>query len=99
MVTLTNNPRDVYWLAQCMFLLKQYHRASHLLRSRNLDKSYILCNCLTVKCLLEANELNEAKQVIDSLDLDLLVHTTSVSAQFPLAAESMLFDDTPKNVS
>ncbi|KAJ8962121.1 hypothetical protein NQ318_018078 [Aromia moschata] len=37
-VALTGNPRDVYWLAQCMYLSKQYHRAAHLLRSRNLEK-------------------------------------------------------------
>ncbi|CAH1379766.1 unnamed protein product [Tenebrio molitor] len=96
-VALTSSPRDVYWLAQCMFLLKQYHRASHLLRSRNLDKNYVLCNCLTVKCLLEANEPNEALQVMNSIDLDLLIHGTSVQASYPSSVESLLFDDTPKN--
>lgn len=38
-VSLSNGePRDVYWLAQCMFHMKQYHRAAHLIRSRGLEK-------------------------------------------------------------
>ncbi|XP_044262196.1 cell division cycle protein 16 homolog [Tribolium madens] len=89
-VTLTGNPRDVYWLAQCMFMLKQYHRASHLLRSKNLDKSYILCNCLTARCLLEANEFNEALQVLNSIDFDF-------STENAANIEALLFDETPKN--
>ncbi|KAI2660764.1 hypothetical protein H4Q32_008422 [Labeo rohita] len=32
------DPQDIYWLAQCLFLTAQYHRASHALRSRKLDK-------------------------------------------------------------
>jgi len=38
-VSLSNGePRDVYWLAQCMYLMKQYHRAAYLIRSRGLEK-------------------------------------------------------------
>jgi hypothetical protein len=38
-VSLSNgDAQDVYWLAQCMFLMKQYHRAAHLIRSRGLEK-------------------------------------------------------------
>lgn len=40
-VALTENARDIYWLAQCMYLLKQYHRAAHLLRTKNLEKVFI----------------------------------------------------------
>lgn len=32
------DPQDIYWLAQCLYLTSQYHRASHALRSRKLDK-------------------------------------------------------------
>ncbi|KAB0403193.1 hypothetical protein E2I00_015013, partial [Balaenoptera physalus] len=31
-------PQDIYWLAQCLYLTAQYHRAAHALRSRKLDK-------------------------------------------------------------
>lgn len=37
-VVQTDSPRDVFWLAQCMYLQKQYHRAAFLMQSRNLDK-------------------------------------------------------------
>lgn len=77
-------------------MLKQYHRASHLLRSRNLDKSFILCNCLTVRCLLEANEFNEALQVLNLIDFDF--STISTPALYPPSVDALLFDDTPKNV-
>lgn len=36
--SLTEDPQDIYWLAQCLYLTAQYHRASHALRSRKLDK-------------------------------------------------------------
>uniref|UniRef100_A0A8K9V3B3 Cell division cycle 16 homolog (S. cerevisiae) n=1 Tax=Oncorhynchus mykiss TaxID=8022 RepID=A0A8K9V3B3_ONCMY len=32
------DPQDIYWLAQCLYLTSQYHRASHALRSRKLDQ-------------------------------------------------------------
>lgn len=35
-VTLTGDSKDIYWLAQCMFLQKQYHRAINLLKAKNL---------------------------------------------------------------
>lgn len=35
-VTLTGDSKDTYWLAQCMFLQKQYHRAINLLKRKNL---------------------------------------------------------------
>lgn len=48
-VALTNgNPNDVYWLAQCMFLLKEYHRAVNLIKSYNFDK---VCYPVDVKII------------------------------------------------
>lgn len=39
-----NTPKDVYWLAHCMFLLKQYHRAVHIIRSKELEKVlFVFC--------------------------------------------------------
>ncbi|PSN43921.1 Cell division cycle protein 16 [Blattella germanica] len=65
-VSLSNGEaRDVYWLAQCMYLMKQYHRAAHLIRSKGLEKTHMLCHYLAVRCLLEARELTEALQVLN----------------------------------
>ncbi|XP_036814417.1 cell division cycle protein 16 homolog isoform X6 [Oncorhynchus mykiss] len=36
--SLSHDPQDIYWLAQCLYLTSQYHRASHALRSRKLDQ-------------------------------------------------------------
>ncbi|XP_044762090.1 cell division cycle protein 16 homolog [Coccinella septempunctata] len=96
-VTLTENPRDIYWLAKCMYHLKQYHRAVHLLKSRKLDKTYILCNYLTVKCLFEANDLNEALNIISNLDYQINPHFSHNSAASQCNFDALLFDDKPKN--
>ncbi|CAG2060728.1 unnamed protein product, partial [Timema podura] len=47
-VSLSNGePRDVYWLAQCMYHMKQYHRAAHIIRSRGLEKVIIKLRLIT----------------------------------------------------
>lgn len=33
-----DNPKDICILAQCMYLMKQYHRSAHLIKSRGLEK-------------------------------------------------------------
>ena len=35
-------PKDVYWQAQCMFLLGEYHRAAYIIRVRELEKVLFL---------------------------------------------------------
>lgn len=57
-------PEDVYWLAQCMYLLKQYHRAAFLLKNKGLHKTHLVCRYLAAKCLLEAKEYNEALELL-----------------------------------
>lgn len=38
-VSLSNeDPKDICTLAHCMYLMKQYHRAAHLIRNRGLEK-------------------------------------------------------------
>uniref|UniRef100_A0A8C7VDK8 Cell division cycle 16 homolog (S. cerevisiae) n=1 Tax=Oncorhynchus mykiss TaxID=8022 RepID=A0A8C7VDK8_ONCMY len=62
------DPQDIYWLAQCLYLTSQYHRASHALRSRKLDKVRppgwlppICCNWYAAK---------EFQQALDILDME-----------------------------
>lgn len=95
-VALTENTRDVYWLAQCMFLMKQYHRAAFLLQSRNLDKSHILSTYLTVRCYYEANEYNEALKVINNSELNTILGNGSFTPNVS-EIDITLFDDVPKN--
>nr|CAH7754237.1 unnamed protein product [Callosobruchus chinensis] len=96
-VALTGNPRDVYWLAQCMYLLKQYHRAAYLLRSKNLDKANLLCCYLTARCLYEANELSEALKLLNTFEPYMLIAKDELASPCLSENEVKLFDDTPKS--
>ncbi|XP_066268069.1 cell division cycle protein 16 homolog [Branchiostoma lanceolatum] len=62
--------QDVYWLAQCMFLTGQYHRASHLIRSKKLDKKNAACRYLAARCHAEVREWQQALHILDKLDLE-----------------------------
>lgn len=47
---LSGDVEDVFLLAQCLYLSKQYHRAAHSLTSRNLHKVSNLLYILNVHC-------------------------------------------------
>lgn len=66
------DPKDIYWQAQCMFMLREYHRAAHLIKNRGLEKTNIFCHYLLVECLFEAKEFQEAIDLLNSIDLDYL---------------------------
>lgn len=71
MVTLSDNePKDVYWHAQCMFLMKEYHRAAHILHVHDLEKTNLFCHYLAVECLLEAEEYPDAILLLNSVDIE-----------------------------
>ncbi|KAI5621223.1 cell division cycle protein 16-like [Silurus asotus] len=59
------DPQDIYWLAQCLYLTSQYHRASHALRSRKLDKLYGACQYLAARCHYAAKEYQQALDILD----------------------------------
>lgn len=63
-------PKDIYWLAQCMFLLREYHRAAHIIKLHGLERTNIFCHHLTVECLYEAKEYTEAIDLMNSIDLE-----------------------------
>lgn len=69
-VMSNNNPRDVYQLAQCMFMLKEYNRAAHVIRRSHLEKSNLLCLELLVECLFASKEYQEALNLLTSLDIE-----------------------------
>ncbi|XP_074514737.1 cell division cycle protein 16 homolog [Sebastes fasciatus] len=60
------DPQDIYWLAQCLYLTSQYHRASHAIRSRKLDKLYGACQYLAARCHYAAKEFQQALDILDS---------------------------------
>lgn len=77
---LSNNfPRDVYQLAQCMFMLKEFNRASHIIKKSGLEKSNLLCLALLVECLYASNDYQEAFNLLTTHDIEDL--NTSLSEE------------------
>lgn len=70
-------PKDIYWQAQCMFLLREYHRAAHIIKMRGLEKTNIFCHHLIVECYYEAKEYSEAMDLLNSIDLGYLSDSIS----------------------
>lgn len=68
---LSNNyPKDVYQLAQCMFLLREYNRAAHIIKNSGLEKTNLLCHYLLVECLFAAKDYQEALNLLNSLEIE-----------------------------
>ncbi|KZC08990.1 Cell division cycle protein 16 like protein [Dufourea novaeangliae] len=94
-VSLSNeDPKDICTLAHCMYLMKQYHRAAHLIRSRGLEKADVMCHYLTVRSLLEAKEYNEALQVISESEICTNITQSGIS----FADRTDILENAPKNV-
>lgn len=99
---LTNNyPKDVYQLAQCMFMLKEYNRASHIIKSSGLEKSNLLCLTLLVECLYDSKDFQEALDLLNTIeieDLNTSLHNESESElllnQFSEPNKNVSFDFT-----
>lgn len=68
-----NDSKDVYYQAQCMFLMREYHRAAHLIRLHKLETTNVACFSLLLESLYEAKAFNEALNVINSVDIDYLM--------------------------
>lgn len=72
--------KDIYWLAQCMFLLREYDRAAHIIKTHSLEKTNIFCHHLVIECYYEAKEYAEAMELLNFIDLEYLsnsiMHTT-----------------------
>ena len=50
-LSFTNSDKnDVYQQSKCFFHLKEYHRAAHCIKSRNLHKTDLACRHLAAKC-------------------------------------------------
>lgn len=92
-----NNPKDIYHLAQCMFLLREYNRAAHVIRRHQLEKKNLLCLLLLVECLYSAREYQDALNLIttnefEELGMSLVDNTT-------MESDSFIAVDVEKNVS
>lgn len=94
-VSMSNeNSKDICILAQCMYLTKQYHRSAHLIKSRGLEKTDLMCHYLTVRSLLEAKEFSEALQVINESEICTNMSQSGVN----FIDHANILEDAPKNV-
>lgn len=96
-VLSNNSPRDVYQLAQCMFMLKEYNRASHIIKRSKLEKSNLLCLALLVECLYASKNYQEAFNLLTTLDIEDL--NTSLNDETEGNNASCLSQETLRNVS
>lgn len=79
MTVLSNDdPRDVYWEAQCMFHLREYQRAARIICSRELEKRNLLCQYLAAECMTEAKEYQAALDILNSVDSETLSVATTI---------------------
>lgn len=68
---LSNNyPKDVYQLAQCMFMLKEYNRAAHVIKMNGLEKTNLLCLTLLVECLYDSKDYQEALNLLATIEIE-----------------------------
>ena len=89
------DPNDIYWQAQCLFLLKEYHRAAHVIQFHELEKTNINCYYLAIESLFEAKEFNEALGVMNCIEVEDL-GTNLLNSQ--TAADITIPHDQNKNV-
>lgn len=92
-----NNPKDIYNLAQCMFLLREYNRAAHVIRRHQLEKKNLLCLLLLVECLYSAREYQDALNLITLNDIEEL--GTSLMDNTTSEYDSFIGIEVEKNVS
>jgi len=77
------DPKDIYWLAYALFQSGQFHRAAHLIQSRDLLVTCLALRLLCARCFLAAKDwqqvvdvlqdetqANEDSVLISSMDLD-----------------------------
>lgn len=92
-----NYPRDVYQLAQCMFMLKEYNRAAHVIKANSLEKSNLLCLSLLVECLYASKDYQEALSLLTSLEIEDL--NTSLHNDTDMESSMSPSSEPIKNVS
>lgn len=65
-----NFPKDVYQQAQCMFMLKEYNRAAHVIKSFGLEKTNLLCLALLIECLYDSDHEQEAVDLLTRVEIE-----------------------------
>lgn len=80
-----------------MFLLKEYHRAAHIIKLRGLEKTHIMCHYLAVESLLQAKEYQEALDILNSIDANDLTNCAFQAHEDDMFLEQFGFDKSMRN--
>lgn len=73
-----------------MFMLRDYHRVVHIIKHRGLEKTNIFCHFLLIESLYEANEYQEALDLLSSIDIDFLTSSVMNGTSETCSDESTL---------
>ncbi|RKP22719.1 anaphase-promoting complex, cyclosome, subunit 3-domain-containing protein, partial [Syncephalis pseudoplumigaleata] len=63
-VSMTNDPNDVFWLAQVYYLTGQYARVEKLLTRKHLLNSSVACRFLAAQCLVKLKKWQAALEIL-----------------------------------
>ncbi|ORX43419.1 TPR-like protein [Piromyces finnis] len=88
--SLTDDPSDIYWLAQIYFLLKQYPRVEHLLLKDKLVLKSLRCRILAVQCEIQLEKWQEALDILELDDSD-VKEKKSVKIEKGIKLEATLY--------
>jgi len=68
---LTDDPNDIYWLAQIYYSMEQYPRVEYLLLKDNLVLKNIRCRILAIQCEIRLEKWQEALDIIQMDDTNI----------------------------
>ncbi|KAI9597661.1 hypothetical protein BDF19DRAFT_383223 [Syncephalis fuscata] len=63
-VSMTNDPNDIFWLAQVYYLTGQYVRVEKLLTRKHLLNSSVACRFLAAQCLTKLKKWQKALEIL-----------------------------------
>ncbi|KAI1313819.1 anaphase promoting complex subunit cdc16 [Mortierella claussenii] len=63
-LSITDDPNDVFWLSQVYYLMGEYGRAIHLLQKKNLVESSVACRFLAIQCMIRTEKWADALEYL-----------------------------------
>ncbi|KAI8055676.1 hypothetical protein BDF22DRAFT_617567 [Syncephalis plumigaleata] len=63
-VSMTNDPNDIFWLAQVYYLTGQYVRVEKLLTRKHLLNSSVACRFLAAQCMTKLKKWQAALEIL-----------------------------------
>lgn len=83
--------KDIYWLAQCLYLTKQFHRAALCIKNRNFHKVDLGCLYLAAKCHYAGKEYRQALDMLEQTNFRSNDQNDSLKAHEERKLESSIF--------